>query len=111
MTTSEVLNQAADLIKRYGLGKGDYFDRGSGCHCTVGAVAHTISPEELFETFEDYDRLFEFNEALGFVGKVLGEPGPVVSEGYVTNWNDEPGRTQAEVVDTLRAAAKLAEAA
>jgi len=27
----------------------------------------------------------------------------------VWNWNDAPGRTQQEVVDTLRAAAKLAE--
>lgn len=41
-----------------------------------------------------------------FIRKVL----PAVGTEYTHEWNDAPGRTQAEVVAKLRAAAALAEA-
>ena len=108
MGAAEILNRAADIIETTGLAKGDYLNTETGCHCTVGALAHVINPADLFDTFMDSGTLGTLYGALSYLDDVLGLPGDV-TEGRITDWNDAPGRTQAEVVDALRVAAKLAE--
>jgi hypothetical protein len=98
---ADVLNRAADLIEPEGRwGRDDYgyygpdSDSDMGCYCLIGAIAKAAARAPF---------LVENDDA---IAAILG-----FKHGYeIPRWNDEPDRTQAEVVAALRAAAKLSEA-
>lgn len=113
---ADVLEKAADLIEPEGawtqgafakdqLGNeylgyeesGDIREFGATCFCVFGAlaIAEGVIDPEWARLSEESLRSF-----LGF--KYAGE---------ISHWNDTEGRTQAEVVSALRAAASLARAA
>lgn len=111
-TVPEVLNAAADLLERpgawtqgdyarddMGLGIGDYTEeeREKGgfepvCFCTIGAINHARGRDPDTALWGDLRRP---------IWDVLGETN-------IADWNDAPGRTQAEVVAALREAAAKA---
>jgi hypothetical protein len=94
---SEILNAAADLLEKPGAWtQQDYaFDpdgvavdarnERASCFCALGAIRHAGGyPDDV-------------NPAASVLGQFVGD--------LVCDWNDAPGRTQAEVVAALRAAA------
>lgn len=97
-TVSEILARAADLIEPEGAwGQDEYAvdldGRSVGptsasavCFCALGALRRAGG-------FDD-----DMNSAAQALGKVVGD--------LVCDWNDAPGRTQVEVVEALRQAAK-----
>lgn len=96
MKTSEILDATASHIDRVGLHKGDGYkdwsdQRNSPC-CIIGALGQVA------------DGACEpFNPPMNILRSII--PG-----GRVAAWNDDPERTQAEVVAKLREAAELARA-
>jgi hypothetical protein len=104
LNVAEILNKAADLIEPEGrwtqdgyakdvIGRDIYPDDPSAvCFCALGAIARAggfdpdIKPD---------------HPAVTTLHAAVGEWVPV--------WNDQPERTQAEVVAALREAAKMAE--
>ena len=113
-TVSEILTKAADLLEKPGawtqgdyarnyVGEGysDYIadraDEGGTfepvCFCTIGALNHVRGKEA--------------DAALW--GELRNPVVSVVGEINIADWNDTPGRTQAEVVAALRTAASQAE--
>ena len=97
-SVSQILNEAADLIERTGWCQGHYAltsdgksvgakDVGAACFCCIGAIK-AVSP-----TFKD-----SRDAADVMVAKV----------GMIHVWNDQPGRTAEEVLESLRDAAKEA---
>lgn len=98
MTTAEILNAAADLCER-GWTQGDFavnadgrvsapWDKSAVAWCVIGAVRSC--------TKDAWDVTNAIALLHGYVGQ------------NVSAWNDTPGRTQAEVVETLRKAAESA---
>lgn len=84
---ADVLNRAADLIERDGWVQGRF--RGpNGEHCATDAVVCACEFS-----------MVVYNDAVD----VLLE---AIRRQNLPRWNDEPGRTQAEVVAKLRAAAR-----
>lgn len=104
MKPSEILDAAAALIEPRGAWlQGRLSARPDGgiaraygpdcdatCWCAEGAIAHEVGSY----ITEDYRR------AEAWLVKLIGYG--------VATWNDRPGRTQADVVATLREAANLA---
>ena len=94
---ADVLNGAADLLLEDGWVQGDY--RGpNGEHCMVdaiGAAIRTSAPGRP-PWFSP-----KYAEATLAVRVVVGSS-------LLAAWQDQPGRTQAEVVAALRAAAEQA---
>ena len=108
MAAAELLKRAADLIEQSdGLARETYHDTHSDCYCTVGAIAKALNPDDLNLSF-GLDNIEPLYGALSYLDDALGFDGDV-NEGRITDWNDEPARSAVEVVDALRAAAKLAE--
>lgn len=103
MSPAEVLRKAADLIEPEGAwtqGHGARDEDGAPitssseaavCWCAFGAIWHAQGRMIIGET-----------PAEAALGKVIGGA-------RIDDWNDAPGRTQAEVVAALRKAADLAE--
>jgi hypothetical protein len=91
-TTSQLLTDAADIIARYGHTKHVLHDmRG---YCALGALELAAEHNRL--RLRDPRALVEARFALAdYV------------HGPVPKWNDEPSRTAAEVVATLRACAAI----
>ena len=89
MKTSEVLNTAADIIEKQGWWQ-DGRDAVGVCASNAIARASEIGYHPAHERFIDH------------IGGVKLQD--------IFDWNDAPGRTAAEVVETLRAAAVIAEA-
>lgn len=102
---SEVLSAAADLIEKPGAWLQDGLAHDAGglaakvtsdtavCFCAEGAIARFVG---------DYctTRYFDVEN---WLVRVIGKPIPC-------DWNDDPERTQAEVVTALRKASELAKA-
>ncbi len=86
---ADVMNGAADLIERDGWAQGQYLNVHTGGRCADGA----ITAAGVGVTY--YVR----NQAREVLRAYIGGNAPVI-------WNDVPGRTKAEVVAALRAAAK-----
>ena len=86
---ADIFDGAADLIERHGWCKGVAKDE-RGRLCAIGAL---------------HDAAMLTHCAFGFMaeGQLEEELGRSVAE-----WNDEPVRTVQEVLDALRAAAKVA---
>lgn len=96
MKPSEILNAAADLITPEGAwGQGNFVKRvnGKNCYCAVGAIEAMPSGASR-----------NLRTACEAVYAIIKAPS-------ITGWNDHPDRTQAEVIDALRKAAKLAQEA
>lgn len=100
-SVADVLSAAADLIEpegawtqgqaardRHGNGV-DYRSPDAVCFCALGACVRSVSPG-----YDDFA-----------VRCFLRSMTP---DGTIANWNDAPGRTQAEVVAKLREASALA---
>ena len=95
---ADVLNGAADLIERDGWWQGNY--RGpNGERCLNRALADALDLPLNGLALWRLDPLYLGAEAAlrNVTGRYL-----------LTGWNDQPGRTQAEVVAALRAAAEQA---
>lgn len=88
-STAEVLSEAADICER-GWCQGKFVK--DGCVCASEAIRIAGDSELALDT-----------EAWPFFNRHIGAD-------YVSEWNDAPGRTQAEVVAKLREAAALAKA-
>lgn len=94
-TVADVLEAAADLIEPEGRWAQDIFYKRGDCYCLVGAL----------------------REAAGAGSAIAVERGPIADAVHAArgpddrvmlhDWNDAPGRTQAEVVAKLREAASL----
>lgn len=102
MTTSELLEKAADLIEEGGLCKGTYF-KNNGEHCTLGALRRIASGNDGMMAFAP-----GYAEAVAALQKeIFGR----VMDGRLAlaEWNDLPGRTANDVAQTMRKAAKAHE--
>lgn len=103
MTPREVLLKAAELVER-GWCQGHYAldDHGNpalveddACYfCAEGAIIAAMR--------NDHGR--DFMETVRALGRAIG-----VHNSKIIPWNDAPGRTQAEVVAALKAAAEACE--
>jgi len=106
MGVAEILNRAADLLEKpgawtqgayardaLGVGVQSVFEMpaDAGCFCIAGAVARAGGPERMWG-------------ALIPVIDLLG----LERADEAVQWNDDPRRTQAEVVAALREAARKA---
>ena len=98
------LRAAADVLERDGWTQGSYTDD-NGCYCAAGAVLKAMRYD--LSEGGDYMRAVEAFEAV--LRQVL-RAGSSAPEGAVIAWNDAAGRTAAEVIAALRAAADRAEA-
>lgn len=97
-TVPEVLARAADIIQQRGWHQGWFIDRDTGAVCCVGAIriAGGLTATPI------YDRDAAAHDlVLNARSRMFGH-----LKRSVSVWNDEPGRTQAEVVAALRAAAE-----
>lgn len=88
MTPADVLDAAADQIERHGWAQ-LVFDAKDGSRCVLGAINRVVG-----STYIQRDRSKELLWA--YIGQ---------SPMY---WNDKPGRTADEVIETLRKAAAAA---
>lgn len=85
---SDILNEAADLIEKFGWIQGNYGAEECG-YCALGAI--------LAVDFDDDYSIHSFNN-------YIQDNHPDMNLGAV-EWNDTPGRTKEEVISTLRKAA------
>lgn len=102
MKTSEVLNKAADLIEERGWTQGPLGWDATGPLCALGGIGAALDCRTIGDTYCMWE-LAETPEVAAvadYLGVAVGPEG-----GGVYNWNDAPGRTAAEVVEVLRAAA------
>lgn len=109
ITPDQVLTRAADILEPEGRwlqgSYGAWHDNGLPpigtarytCFCLVGALSEAT--RQLSDEILRQSMLHARAEP--YVQQAIGEPNIVA-------WNDRPGRTQAEVVAALRAAAKFA---
>lgn len=107
MKASEVLRKAADRVEpegRWTQGAAARTANGSGvcwdnqtavCWCTVGAFTLEADQDDALDT-----------SVRGYIKRAIG----MNEFGHISLWNDQPSRTQSEVVAALRKAAELAEA-
>lgn len=110
VTTKEVLHRAADLLEEFGWSKDDgeiqFSKPGPFCLATAAQEALRDFGVER-DVFSSDDVLYGLYRALGFAPAAT--PNDDVSPwSVVPKWNDKPGRTKAEVVARLRAAAEAA---
>lgn len=91
---ADVLNKAADLIDERG-----WFQKSPDATslCALKAIQHASSAGPA-----------RFQARAAFVRHVGAQVGPMGSPSVaIIDWNDEPGRTQAEVTAALRETAKV----
>lgn len=89
------LDEARALIERpYGWARNDY--EVNGAYCTIGAIRKVTSGDP--STWSEDSGCIEH-----FMRRSIGRC-------WLDVWNDEPERTQAEVIEAFRKAAELARA-
>lgn len=106
----KILNRAAQLIEQKGWQQGA--DEPVSRECLTTALEHSFRENDYSVVDFNYAR-----EALSRVLKIPREP--VREEGdpldvpywgrHLMEWNDEPGRTQAEVILSLQLASEMAD--
>lgn len=96
MTPAEILDGAADYIEEYGWTQGPESSSVPGCPTCAG-IAIDLAAKDGDEVVP------EWFAAVDFLRGVVGASR--FGAGGVIDWNDAPGRTQAEVVTALRTAA------
>lgn len=89
MTPATILNRAADRLEKPGAWGQGLPGRQGGAVCALAAI------RDAAETCS------EANAAQNVLRRLIDNR-------YIADWNDVPGRTQSEVVTTLREAAKMA---
>lgn len=95
MTVADILDKAADLIEPEGCWmQGAFGLRKGTCFCAVGAIRAALDVPSITAAENWVDQ--NARKALGMDAMTIED------------WNDAPGRTQAEVVSKLREAAALA---
>lgn len=108
--TSEVLNLAADLIEERGWTRGGGAD-GEGWHPTPGSTT-PLCLEGAIRAASGMDDKHNCPAWLVVSRYLRGRPdaipSPILADGVIVfGWNDRPHRTQAEVVEVLRATAVI----
>jgi hypothetical protein len=109
-TIADVLEDAADHIERHGWQQGAYGTAGAPT-CLRGAVrAVQVGLLGRAGCEQESDVLAYAATAIGpDIGWTMVATGdPYVDAVLIPSWNDRDGRTQQEVLDVLRKAAKLA---
>ncbi len=96
MTVADVLNAAADLIDGGAVQWGFGEDLSRSVVCMGTAMGRVCNADVNRDVIEHLART---------LGWTRDKPDVL---GFIFNWNDAPGRTQAEVVAALRAAAERA---
>lgn len=103
MDVQKVCNEAADLIEEKGWCQGQYEDDG-GRHCLLGAVSKADA--DLQSILRCPENEWKRRAIISALGGRLGwqERPEYVLTGWnaLTTWNDDPKRTQEEVVALLR---------
>lgn len=115
MTPQELLLKAADLIEHNDWTQGAYARNVNGCgvypnsisamsFCVVGAMTRTVFDESR-------ERLLREGKSDSAADQILGRQAAdlltsQICQSDVPDWNDDPARTKAEVVQALRAAAE-----
>lgn len=112
MLTSEVLNKAADLIEERGWGQGPNTwgdEPTEHTLCVEGGILAAMGGE-----FEHFDPAFVTCPAYRAVRSHLEGRYEFLcgldQGGRLWDWNDDSDRTQAEVIEVLRAAAAIEQA-
>lgn len=95
------LRAAADVLERDGWTQHLYVDS-NGCRCAAGAILGAIQPGATSDIDLSSDQEERYDAAWAVLWAEVGRG--------VQLWNDAPGRTAAEVIAALRAAADRAEA-
>jgi hypothetical protein len=90
----QVLTRAADLLEERGWCQGE-LTNDQGQHCALGAIVEVAGGESAVR-----EHLQFYRGILPRIEDIIGEPDLLL-------WNDESGRTPAEVVAVLRAAARF----
>lgn len=102
MRASELLRKGAEEIKRRGWMRdwfGDDANKPDTCRvCAIGALRAAVTGDPFDPPTGDP----LFREARQFLIQAVGEPS-------VVNWNDDPGRTEADVLGLFSKAIALAE--
>lgn len=97
MKDYEVLEAAAEYIEQHGWIK-YRASNNDGNVCTLGALASVCGWERSMN-YSAVPRLLDYQEAQGLLQNII--------HSSIGEWNDEPKRTEQEVLDTLQKAAKL----
>lgn len=103
LSTSEVLNKAADLIEEHGWTKGQgWTDTGKGL-CLEGGIAAALGIETNFAAPHDEDDYTQFAACPAYraVKDYLGY------RADLWNWNDRRAESAEDVIATLRATALI----
>ncbi len=100
-TVADILTAAADLIEPEGAWLQGAYTEDLRCFCTLGALAHV--------SCKGATVVGSLAPAKTLAAYLNAEDSS--ADRVITRWNDAPERTQAEVVATLRAAAKKARTA
>lgn len=98
MTPQDVLSAAADLIDKRGWHQDDYLGPDGGVCCLGAIQIASFRAQRLFGS--------DHFAAAKLLSARLGLPAPDAAAAgkQIVEWNDEPGRTQAEVTAALRGA-------
>lgn len=103
VTTADVLHRAADVIEEWGWAQGTHARRTDGSPCGWDSVtaASFCALGAIHKALDDLGLVGEDRNFVRCAGWLAG----CVPDFNIKDWNDDLGRTQAEVVATLRAAA------
>ncbi|MFD8117053.1 DUF6197 family protein [Streptomyces microflavus] len=104
MTPEEILNSAADIIRRDGWyqGDNDNGDSSRGPVCLMGAIGRACtgnSRASIVDTMGDFEPGWEA------AGDAVQRVVATIGTDYVGNWNDRRERTAEDVLLTLKKAA------
>lgn len=114
MKASEVLRKARENLP--GHWYQGYYGDGDGNYCAIGhlSVAAGLTPRTIKNSFASENVFRVYNDdvykTLTVVQDVIREQYPEHSDGNISSWNDEVGRTEDEVLTVLDKAILEAEA-
>ncbi|MGW5267212.1 DUF6197 family protein [Rhodococcus sp. NPDC003994] len=99
---ADVLDAAGDIVQN-GWTRFRYRS-GDGCYCALGAITEAADRLSVASSQPSYDRFGVDIKAGARLAAVLGIPATSMHIG-IPRWNDDPDRTQDEVVTAFRTAA------
>lgn len=95
MDVADVLEAAADIIERDGWCQGAF--EANGSVCLLGALRKaTIGTTHIYDVGVSAEGLADYGHARDAVSNLVG------FQDLASGYNDAPGRTEFEVIDTLR---------
>lgn len=98
MPTVNVFDRAAEILEEHGWTRGDFFVAGQG-YCVVGALARARGEQKMTDLRTGASVYLHLARTLNIAP---ADPAGVI----LPTWNDERGRTAAEVIAALREAGK-----